>query len=143
MPYSTHFAFYICKQLIFSLFTTIYIYVDSSEEWSDVEDSVEDITSPWDIHSDQDTAIDSHGDLGFKIVGDNLDKTIRPRFQTTEWQTRTLHYFHTYAVRDRIPSAHLSDTPPALPMHVDIAKILPSESTHRTLAITFTTLVSR
>lgn len=73
----------LCLQLIGILTVYHYIrYVDFSEEWSDVEDSVEDITSPWNIHSDQDTAIDtdSHKDLGFKIVGDNLNKTIRPRF---------------------------------------------------------------
>ena len=106
---------------------------------------MEGITSSWDVPSDHDSATetDNHGGFGFKIVGDNLDKTIHPRFQTTERQTRTVHYFHTYAVRDRTPSGHLSDTPPALPMQVDIAKILPSESTHRTLSVTFSVLVSR
>ncbi len=38
----------------------------------------------------------------FKIVGDNIDKTIRPREMRSDHQTRSLHYFHSYAVRDRI-----------------------------------------
>ena len=31
------------------------------------------------------------------ITGDNLDKTLKPRFMTIEHQTQSLHYFHAYA----------------------------------------------
>jgi len=37
---------------------------------------------------------------GFKIVGDNIDKNVRPSFQRAQHQTKSLHYFNSYAVRD-------------------------------------------
>ena len=40
--------------------------------------------------------------LTYRIVGDNIDKNIKPRNMTSDHQTRSLHYFHAYAVRDRI-----------------------------------------
>ncbi len=38
----------------------------------------------------------------FKIVGDNIDKNVKPRDMRSDYQTRSLHYFHAYAVRDRL-----------------------------------------
>ena len=40
-----------------------------------------------------------HGSLwyGFKIVGDNLDKTIKPRDMRSNHQSQSLHYFNLYA----------------------------------------------
>lgn len=38
----------------------------------------------------------------FKIVGDNIDKTVRPRQETSDSHTKSLHYFHSYAVKDRV-----------------------------------------
>ena len=35
---------------------------------------------------------------GFKIVGDNLDKNFHRTFQPIDHQTRSFHFFHTYAV---------------------------------------------
>ena len=37
----------------------------------------------------------------FKLVGDNLDKSVRPRDMRLDNQTQSLHYFHMYGVRDR------------------------------------------
>ena len=36
---------------------------------------------------------------GFKIVGDNVDKNVRPTFQRSN---QSLHHFHSYAVKDRV-----------------------------------------
>ena len=38
----------------------------------------------------------------FKLVGDNIDKNINPQDVRLDSQTVSLHYFHSYAVRDRI-----------------------------------------
>ena len=38
----------------------------------------------------------------YKLVGDNIDKNIRPREMRSDHQTKSLHYFHTYGVRDRV-----------------------------------------
>lgn len=50
---------------------------------------------------------------GFKIVGDNLDKTVKPRHMRSDHQNVSLHYFHSIAVKDRIDFSNLPDTPPA------------------------------
>ena len=38
----------------------------------------------------------------YKIIGDNLDKNVKPsaRDMRSDHQTRSLHYYHAYAVRD-------------------------------------------
>ena len=38
----------------------------------------------------------SSGSSCYKIVGDNIDKNIRPSFQRVSHQTKSLHYFHSY-----------------------------------------------
>ncbi len=64
---------------------------------------------------------------GFKFVGDNIDKNIHPRFQRHEKRGQSLHYFHGYAVRDRIDLSTLSDVTP--PFHKpDPATFLPSKN---------------
>ncbi|KAL5475266.1 hypothetical protein EMCRGX_G027343 [Ephydatia muelleri] len=45
---------------------------------------------------------------GFKLVGDNIDKTIKPRDMRLNKQATSLHYFNVYAVKDRIDFSHLS-----------------------------------
>ena len=37
---------------------------------------------------------------GFRIVGDNIDCSLRPRHQTMESRTRSFHHFNSYAVLD-------------------------------------------
>lgn len=46
---------------------------------------------------------------GFKIVGDNLDKTVRPRRQRFDERTKSLHYFNTMAILDRVDMSKFSD----------------------------------
>eukprot|EP00731_Ephydatia_muelleri_P018431 Em0011g471a len=48
---------------------------------------------------------------GFRVVGDNVDKNVKPRDMRLNSQTTSLHYFHTYAVKDRICFSHLSTDP--------------------------------
>ena len=40
---------------------------------------------------------------GYKFVGDNVDKNIKPTFQREEHHTvNSLHHFHGYAICDRV-----------------------------------------
>ena len=43
----------------------------------------------------------------FVIVGDNIDKRVNPRDMQINRQVQSLHYFHSYAVRNRVNSSHL------------------------------------
>ena len=38
----------------------------------------------------------------YKLVGDNIDKVVKPRHMRIDHQAKSLHYFHSYAVKDRI-----------------------------------------
>ncbi|XP_064386162.1 uncharacterized protein LOC135334762 isoform X4 [Halichondria panicea] len=49
---------------------------------------------------------------GFKFVGDNIDKNIRPRYQRHNDKGQSLHYFHGYAALDRVDMSKVSDIPP-------------------------------
>jgi L1 cell adhesion molecule like protein len=69
--------------------------------------------------------------MGFKVVGDNIDKNIRPSFQCSERQTKSLHYFHSFAIKDRVDLHNCSDDAPQntpidsstlLPLFDDIAQ---------------------
>ena len=46
---------------------------------------------------------------GFKIVGDNVDKNFRPSTQRHDNKTKSMHWFHLYAVKDRIDLSSYSD----------------------------------
>ena len=72
---------------------------------------------------------------GFKIGGDNIDKTVKPRHVRVDRQTSSFHYFHSYAVKDRVNLANQSDSVPDPPTAPDLLSLLPnnddtSEMTH-------------
>ena len=46
------------------------------------------------------------------IVGDNLDKSVNPRHMTIEHQWKSLHYFDSYAVFNRIDFSDLASDKP-------------------------------
>ena len=50
--------------------------------------------------------------MGFKFVGDNIDKEVKPRFQRSEIRGNDGHYFHGFAVQDRINFSQLSEEKP-------------------------------
>lgn len=80
----------------------------------------------------------------YKLVGDNIDKTVKPRHMRMDNQARSLHYFHTYGVRDRIDISHLEDQP-SLPSldDVDVATLLPTRRDEQTLKGLFSIHISR
>lgn len=54
---------------------------------------------------------------GFKLVGDNIDKAVKPSYMGSDRQKQSLHYFHSYAVKDRVNSSSLSDNLPTSSWH--------------------------
>jgi L1 cell adhesion molecule like protein len=82
----------------------------------------------------------------FKLVGDNLhvDKNVKPSDVRVDSQTKSLHYFQTYAVRDRIDLTAYDETPPVIDeSKIDSTRLLPSESDHSELTKNFSFLVAR
>ena len=79
---------------------------------------------------------------GYKIVGDNIDKNIRRTHQRIDRTTRSLHYFHMCAVKDRVDFSHLSDSRPTQ-VEVDIRALLPGAADLAAIKKDFEILISR
>ena len=56
---------------------------------------------------------------GFKVVGDNIDKNFHPSFSRSDRKTQSPHYFHYYAVLDRLDLSSCSDDIPTTPVDVN------------------------
>ena len=51
--------------------------------------------------------------LGYKLVGDNIDKRVKARFMRVEKHCgQSLHYFHFCAIQNRIDFGNYSDAQP-------------------------------
>ena len=59
--------------------------------------------------------------MGFRIIGDNIDKNIKPRYYRSNKQVCSLHYYHSYALKDRIDLSAMSDSQP---VHVLLVETL-------------------
>ena len=49
----------------------------------------------------------AHSQLSFKLIGDNIDKNVKPRHMCINHRTKSLHYFNVFAVQDRVSSFDL------------------------------------
>lgn len=104
------------------------------------EDSVFSFT---DIFGEESSAAPTSQSLPtYKLVGDNFDKNVTPRHMTLDNQTKSLHYFHVYGIRDRIDLSHYSDVPPN-PTAIDFTKILPSKEDQSHLKHNFSIMIAR
>ena len=77
-------------------------------------------------------------------MGDNLDKTIKPRGMRLSRQNTLLHYFNVYAVKDRIDFQHLNSNATMINFEeIDLNTFMPSDEDHDTLAKNLSILMSR
>lgn len=80
--------------------------------------------------------------FSYKLVGDNIDKDIKPRNMRIDHRTKSLHYFNAYAIKDRIDTSHLVESHNSSPQ-LCLNDILPTNQDYSTLKSNFTVLVSR
>ncbi len=81
--------------------------------------------------------------LTYRLVGDNIDKNVKPR-HTSEHQTHSLHYFHTYAVRDRIDLSNVSSEQPIPKIsEMKMEDLLPSNDDNLVLIENLAILIGR
>lgn len=81
---------------------------------------------------------------GFKIVGDNLDKTVRPRRQRFDQRTKSLHYFNAMAVQDRVDMSNFSDERSAYDSSsFSLESLLPQPDDLREITANFGILIGR
>ena len=77
-------------------------------------------------------------------MGDNIDKEVRPRQMRSDYQTRSVHYLHTYAVRDRIDLSAISDQAPSVEISsIDLINLLPNAEDDECLQRKFAILIAR
>ncbi len=79
---------------------------------------------------------------GYKIVFDNLDKTVKPRHMSIEKQSTSLHYVHGYAVKDRIDFSTFSSVRET-GTEQNLFALLPNENDYAVLKKRFSIHVSR
>ena len=62
----------------------------------------------------------------YRLCGDNIDKTVKQHSMRSDaYKTGSIHYFHSYAVADRIDFSSLPETTPPLPS-VDVLQLATS-----------------
>ena len=93
-------------------------------------------------HNNQDDP-DQQVWLGYKLVADNVDKNIRPRYQTTERQTKSEHMVHVLGIRGRINLRHISDKAPPLPKYLSLNDFLLQQADLKDIMDNFATYVAR
>ena len=79
----------------------------------------------------------------YKLVIDNIDKTVKPRDMRSNVQTKSLHYVQMYSVKNRIDFSALSQVPRSLNIDDSLYSILPSEEEYKALKQNFAILVAR
>lgn len=86
----------------------------------------------------------------YKLVGDNIDKHVHPRDMRMDCQSRSFHYFETYAVRDSLDLTDVGDMqviPYTCINDIQLDLILPSSNDKKHLlnnyAILFTQVLKK
>ena len=59
-----------------------------------------------------------------------------------DYQTRLLHYFYAFAVKDRLEISTLIDKPLQIPADVDLTKLLPTKADDTCLQNNFAVLMA-
>ena len=80
--------------------------------------------------------------VGYAVIGDNIDKNVRPSYQRQDRTTQSLHYFHSYSLKNRINIFEMSDRRPS---SIDISptNILPSQLDITMMIKEYGVLISR
>ena len=75
---------------------------------------------------------------------DNIDKEVKPRHMTNEHQAKSLHYFHVFAVQDRINFNHLPNQPTLVySENINFTNFYPTVEDHLELKRNFQVLMKR
>lgn len=79
-----------------------------------------------------------------KVVGDNLDKYIRPREMRADSQATTHHYFNMYAFPDRVNTCNLDDQPSLPdPSSINLEKLFLTPEEEKKMYENFQILIAR
>jgi hypothetical protein len=80
---------------------------------------------------------------GYKVVGDNVDKKVKPRYMRSDNQSKDLHYFHLYALRDPIDHSEALEDPLNLNPDAALATLIPTSDDIKKMMSNFGVLIAR
>ena len=117
------------------------IEVGEAENTSSDEGSIDSVF----MEMEESSTLNSQPAHRYILTGDNIDKTISPRFMTVEHQTKSLHYFHAYASLNRIDLTGVSEELPSSHVlrNLEISAFLPSVNDCQVLRDNYIVLFSR
>ena len=86
--------------------------------------------------------------FGYKLCGDNVDKSVKHRYTRSDMcnTASSIHYFHSYAAKNRISTGDLSEaapSPPTMEAKQIALTLLPSVDDDATICTNIATLISR
>lgn len=83
--------------------------------------------------------------IGYTLCGDNIDKNVKRRYQRSDKTTVSLHYFHMYAIKNRVDFSQLSDEAKDSIGGIEdnSVQLMPSVSNDQTMRKNVAVLVSR
>ena len=80
----------------------------------------------------------------YQIIGDNVDMHIKTKHQSTSSPNKSIHWFHMYAVKDRVVAPNLLDEKPIGPAEkLQPGEFLPSAKDNQDLLHDFIPLFAR
>ena len=100
------------------------------------------------VHADSGTGSATNNNssnqwFGYVVIGDNVDKKVKPRHMRSDNQSTDLHYFHLYAAKDRIDLSGASEEPPSLNPDAVLSELLPTDEDIEEIKSNFGVLIAR
>ena len=98
------------------------------------------------VATNTDTYTKTSAIVWYKIVGNYIDNEVKPRFARSNYQTKSLHYFHSFAVKSQIDCSHLSNIPPSPPtfsLDEIVGNLLPGTEDNKLLHNNFRVHIER
>ena len=79
-----------------------------------------------------------------RIVGDNWDLEVKARYQTKSQNNKSLHYFHAYAVKDRVVAQGLDNKRPQKSIgEIEMQEFLPTPEVQEAIVSDLVNIIPR
>ena len=132
-----------CTAPQYSPLSSDYEFDEFGSEKGDGDDGLEESITE-DEPGEEEGIAPSNQWYGYKMVGDNWDKGMKASFQRHDThKNASVHYYHSYAVRDRVDLSTCSDVPPDIPANTTADSLLPTENDIERIKEDYAVLVSR
>ncbi len=77
---------------------------------------------------------------GYKLIFDNIDMNVKPRYMRCDARTQSLHYVQAYGVKDRMAYSSFASEQK---IKMNLYSVLPTSDDYDSIKKYFTVLISR